>query len=216
MLQIQNTARHVRSGFLGCLLGVASLLAFGGPAPAQRVPTESEILNSLRPSVRTRALSSSDAQHNQSEQQAIRNLRAVRTRSLTSEERQQVAAIAKTRPSVDLEIYFDYNSAAIAPKAVPSLTNLGRALTDPQLRGSVFLVGGHTDARGTDEYNLGLSERRAQSVKDYLVQKFHIPEDTLVVAGFGEEQLKNSAVPYAAVNRRVQVSNLQSQQEANR
>lgn len=197
-------------------LAVATALAVtSSTAFAQRVPSEGEILNALKPRA-TRALSSGDPQRNAAEQRAINDIRAVRTRSLTSQEREQVAAIAKTKPSIDLEIYFDYNSAAISPRAVASLTTLGRALTDPQLRGSVFLVGGHTDARGGEEYNLGLSERRAQAVKDYLVQKFRITDDTLVVAGFGEEQLKNKAVPYAAQNRRVQISNLQSQQEANR
>lgn len=212
MLDFQNVRTKLACG----LLVAAAVIAFDGAAFAQRVPSEAQILNSLKPASRTRALSPADTQKSAAEQKTIQNLRAVRTRSLTTQERQEVAEIAKTRPSIDLEIYFDYNSAAIAPRAVPSLTSLGRALTDPQLKGSVFLVGGHTDARGGEEYNLGLSERRAQAVKQFLVQKFRIPDDTLVVAGFGKEQLKNKAVPYAAENRRVQVSNLQSQQEANR
>lgn len=215
MIGFRNTGIQFR--LAGSLLFAAAALAVvNTPAEAQRVPSETQILNALKPSPRTRALSSGDMQKNAAEQQTIQNLRAVRTRSLSSEERQEVAAIAKTRPSIDLEIYFDYNSAAIAPRAVPSVTSLGRALSDPALRGSVFLVGGHTDAKGGEEYNLQLSERRAQSVKQFLVQKFRIPEDTLVVAGFGKEQLKNKAVPFAAENRRVQISNLQSQQEAGR
>jgi len=194
------------------LLTAVALVAVTTSAEAQRVPSENEILNALKPSPRTRALSTS----NDASRQTIKDLRAVRTRSLSSEERQEVATIAKSRPSIDLEIYFDYNSASISPRAVPGLTSLGRALTDPALRGGVFLVGGHTDARGSDGYNLDLSEKRAQSVKQFLMQKFSIKEDTLVVAGFGKEQLKNKAVPYAAQNRRVQITNLQSQEEASR
>jgi outer membrane protein OmpA-like peptidoglycan-associated protein len=198
------------------MLVVAAAMTFDSAALGQPAPSESQILNALKPAVRTRTLSTADAEKNAAEQRTIKTLRAIRTRSLTTDERHEVAAIAGERPSINLEIYFDYNSAAITPRAVPSLTSLGRALTDPQLRGSVFLVGGHTDARGSAEYNLGLSERRARAVKDFLVRKFRILDDTLVVAGFGEEQLNNKLVPYAAENRRVQVSNLQSQQEANR
>jgi outer membrane protein OmpA-like peptidoglycan-associated protein len=194
------------------LLALVALVVASPSAQAQRVPSQTEILTALKPNPRTRALSL----NNDADRQTIKSLRAVRTRSLSSEERQEVATIAKSRPSIDLEIYFDYNSAAITARAVPALTSLGRALTDPALQGGVFLVGGHTDARGGDDYNLQLSEKRADSVKRFLMQKFSIADDTLVVAGFGKEQLKNKLVPYAAQNRRVQITNLQSREEASR
>ena len=136
------------------------------------------------------------------------------SRSLTLDERSEVATIARERPSIDLEIYFDYNSAEIANKAVPDLMKLGRALTNPTLQGGTFLLSGHTDAKGGADYNQGLSERRAQSVKTFLMQNFRIPGENLVSAGYGKEQLKNQANPFAAENRRVQVTNLQTKQEA--
>lgn len=86
---------------------------------------------------------------------------------------------------------------------------LGRALTNPDLKGSVFLVGGHTDGKGSDQYNQKLSEQRAAAVKRFLRQKFDIPDDTLVTAGYGKQQLKNSSYPFAAENRRVQIVNLE-------
>ena len=86
---------------------------------------------------------------------------------------------------------------------------LGRALTNPDLQGSVFLIGGHTDAKGDDDYNQRLSERRASAVKRFLKERFDIPDDTLVTAGYGEEQLKNESDPFAAENRRVQIVNLE-------
>jgi outer membrane protein OmpA-like peptidoglycan-associated protein len=73
--------------------------------------------------------------------------------------------MAAERPSVDLQIYFDFNSAAIAPQAVPQLTNLGYVLAKPELKGSLVTISGHTDAKGSDSYNQRLSERRAESVK---------------------------------------------------
>lgn len=53
-------------------------------------------------------------------------------------------------------------------------------------------------------------------MKDYLIRKFQIADDTLVTAGYGEEQLKNTSDPFAAENRRVQITNLETKQEAGR
>ena len=50
-----------------------------------------------------------------------------------------------------------FDSADILPEAKPSLDELGKALTDPKLTGGTFLIAGHTDAKGSDEYNLALS-----------------------------------------------------------
>jgi outer membrane protein OmpA-like peptidoglycan-associated protein len=182
---------------------------------AQERPSPAQILNALKPTTKTRALTAQSPQAAE-DQRFIDSLRSVKTRSLTSGERQKVAEIAKTKPKIDLEIYFNYNSAEITPKAVPDLMNLGQALSDPELRGSVFVLSGHTDAKGSEAYNQGLSERRAQAVKQYLLQKFRLPEDSLVTAGYGEEQLKDPANPFAAENRRVQIVNLEATQKAGR
>ncbi len=194
--------------------GLMLLVDCGSAAAAERA-SESQILNALTPrSGLTRNLSAAQTRQNTQQQSFINGLRSHKTRSLTLDERNEVAAIAKERPSIDLEIYFDYNSAEIASKAVPDLMNLGRALTNPSLQGGVFLLSGHTDAKGGQEYNQQLSERRAQSVRAFLSQNFSIADDSLVSTGYGKERLKNPANPFAAENRRVQVTNLQTKQEA--
>lgn len=139
-----------------------------------------------------------------------------KTRSLSASDRQQVAEIAKTRPAIDLEIYFDYNSSSVSPKAEPQLHSLGKALTSPDLAGSVMMLGGHTDAKGNDGYNLSLSERRAETVRKFLIETYNVPAENLVSAGYGESELKNKADPYAAENRRVQVVNMAKQEQASR
>ena len=60
-------------------------------------------------------------------------------------------------PNVDVQILFAFDSTDIPPEAKPSLDELGKALTDPKLTGGSFLIAGHTDAKGSDEYNLALS-----------------------------------------------------------
>ena len=57
-------------------------------------------------------------------------------------------------------------------------------------------------------YNQELSERRADSVKRYLVEKFDIPASNLVTAGYGSTHFKNANDPFAAENRRVAVTNM--------
>ena len=110
-------------------------------------------------------------------------------------------------PSADLEIYFDFDSAAIAPPALPVLTTLGSALSDGRLAGGTFVVAGHTDAKGDADYNQRLSQQRAQAVREFLISNFPIAPNKLLAVGYGEQQLKAPQEPIAAVNRRVQVIN---------
>ena len=116
--------------------------------------------------------------------------------------------VGRKLPSVDIEVYFEYNSAEITSKAVATLAILGRALTDPRLAKGRFLIGGHTDARGDPRANLLLSARRAESVRRFLIEQFGIDDRRLVGRGFGDQQLKLPGRPAASENRRVQVVNL--------
>lgn len=209
--------RHLRSGnrttiklvIACCIAAVAACTTARAAEPV----SEAKILQALTPKSLTRNLSGTRTPQEIQRQNFINGLRT-KTRSLSADERTEVATIAKERPSIDLEIYFDYNSAEIANRAVPDLMNLGRALTNAALQGGVFLVSGHTDAKGGMEYNQQLSERRAQAVKTFLMKNFGVAGNSLVSAGYGKEQLKNTANPFAAENRRVQITNLQTKQEA--
>jgi len=104
----------------------------------------------------------------------------------------------------------------LTPQAEPQLNNLGQALTSSDLSGSIVLLGGHTDAKGSDPFNQRLSERRAETVKRFLMENYHIPAANLVCAGYGKQGMKNPADPLAAENRRVQISNVAERDEASR
>lgn len=132
------------------------------------------------------------------------------TRSIDVVERKKITEVieASALPTIDLEIYFDYDSATISDESIPALEQLDTALASYELKDSVFLVGGHTDAKGSDEYNQHLSEQRAFAVKQYLEEHYNLPSGELVAAGFGEEKLKNDNDPEAAENRRVQIVRL--------
>ena len=141
------------------------------------------------------------------------DLRRMSTRRIAVEERKELAAVVEQNdlPSVDMEVYFAYNSSAIEPSAFQTLIALGQALGDARLSGRSILIAGHTDATGGDAYNQGLSERRAFAIKSFLVQNFHIDPQSLIAVGYGEEQLKDYSDPASGVNRRVQVANLSAQ-----
>jgi outer membrane protein OmpA-like peptidoglycan-associated protein len=208
----------------GSMLMAAALLAGSANAPAQTVDLEQQILKSLLPTVKpttprppTRSLTATPADTSRTvDRKFLDTVKNRATRSLTTDEREQIAEIAKDRPSVDIEINFDYRSAKIGPAAVPSVTALGKALTNAELKGSTFILAGHTDAKGSVPANQDLSEKRADSIKHYLVDHFKIPAATLVTVGYGKTKLKNDSDPFAAENRRVQVVNTEEKNVSER
>jgi outer membrane protein OmpA-like peptidoglycan-associated protein len=130
------------------------------------------------------------------------------TRSLTLANHDYVVASVQSKPAVDLhEIYFEFNSAAITAEAEPQLRELGAALSDPRIKGSSISIGGHTDAVGGDAFNQILSERRAATIRWYLIDNFGLPPAALHAAGYGKRRPKNSADVYAPENRRVEIVN---------
>jgi outer membrane protein OmpA-like peptidoglycan-associated protein len=147
-------------------------------------------------------------------QALVDGLRHRGNRPLTNGEREEIAAWTSERPAVDLQIYFDYNSSAISPKAVPQLTNLGNALSSPQLKNALVSINGHTDGKGNDSSNQKLSERRAESIKRYLVDHFALAPENLVTIGYGKQKLKDVAHPLSPDNRRVEIVNLVTQVQA--
>lgn len=106
---------------------------------------------------------------------------------------------------VELEVFFEYDSAKITPNAERQLATLGIALASPKLSEFRYLIAGHTDAVGSDAYNLDLSRRRAASVRQYLSEAFPIDPHRLMAVGFGFHRLKRPEAPRAAINRRVEV-----------
>ena len=87
------------------------------------------------------------------------------------------------------------------------LQTVGRVMSGEQLKGTVFFINGHTDAKGGSDYNQALSQRRAEAVKRALIEEYRLPKDTLIAVGYGKNQLKNTADPLAGENRRVQIVN---------
>ena len=191
---------------LGAALSMTAGLAFAG----DKVSAD-QILNALQPKSLTRGMTTgpqADPAVQAKETGFIATLRNRKTRSLSLGEREEIAELASTKPKIDLEIRFDYNSADISKDSVSSVQELGKALSAPSLKGSTFVVAGHTDAVGGEEYNQGLSERRADTIKRYLTEKYGINGTDLVTVGYGKTKPKDPSAPTDPMNRRVQVVNM--------
>lgn len=193
---------------IGLALGVSKGLALAGEAPSV-----DQIIQALKPKPPARSLDSLTAPfpgpvQNPAESQFIDSLRNKPSRSITLNEREKIATIAQTKQGIDFEINFDYNSAKIAAAALPIAKHLGEALTSPDLKGSTFVIEGHTDAKGSENFNQKLSERRADAVKRFLAARYKIPATQMVAVGYGKSQLKDPNDSFGEENRRVRVVNM--------
>jgi outer membrane protein OmpA-like peptidoglycan-associated protein len=205
------TSFHRLSGLTAITLGAALSMAAGLALAGDNNVSADQILNALQPKPLTRGLSAAPQVDPALEAKQIRfvdTLRNRKTRSLSLGEREEIAEIASTKPKIDLEIQFDYNSADISRNSMPEVRELGKALSNASMRGSTFVVAGHTDSVGSEGYNQDLSERRADTIKRYLTEKYGINGADLVTVGYGESKPKDPNAPMDPANRRVQVVNM--------
>lgn len=111
------------------------------------------------------------------------------------------------RPALTLLIQFDFDSARVRAESRQALVNLSQALQSKELVASRFAVEGHTDAKGRADYNLKLSQQRADAVRAFLASN-GVQDSRLAAVGKGSTELANAADPQAAENRRVRIVNL--------
>ena len=109
--------------------------------------------------------------------------------------------------SVNLNIPFEHNSSTLRSQAEAQLEQLELALTSASLGKDRFVVAGHTDAKGSVQYNKQLSLRRAEAVKRFLVAKGMDPK-RLDTVGYGSERLLAPERPEDPSNRRVEIRDL--------
>jgi outer membrane protein OmpA-like peptidoglycan-associated protein len=100
---------------------------------------------------------------------------------------------------------FDPDSSLIRPASYQTIGSLADALTDPKLRPYRYLIVDHVESAGRRDHNLILSQRRADSIRDVLVNTFKVAPKRLQALGLGEEQLQDVARPAAPANARVQI-----------
>ncbi|MCK4469198.1 MAG: OmpA family protein [Desulfobacterales bacterium] len=104
-------------------------------------------------------------------------------------------------------ILFDFNSSDIKPDSIPQLNEIGKALSSPSVKGLHFIIEGHTDNIGAEQYNMDLSSRRGKSVRRYLTENFKVQNALLKVNGCGEMRplAENTSAEGRRKNRRVEM-----------
>lgn len=184
--------------------GLAGTLALGlvlaGPAAAQTATSDAEIIQGLS------AVTS--------------DMPVVDVQALRSWARQSAAqgGAPSTQPAlvqslfslaqITVQIQFALNSAIIRPESYAAIGSIADAMHDPVLWNYRFVVVGNTDATGSRELNLKLSQARADAVMAALVALYRVDPARLEAVGLGEEALQNWQDPDNPVNRRVQIFNL--------
>ncbi len=128
--------------------------------------------------------------------------------ALEAEQRRSEIEIERVRDDLlkltfENEVTFDFDSAAIKPHSYSALDKVSSVITK---YGSTVEIVGHTDSTGSENYNLQLSEKRANSVKDYLVRN-GVPGSMLSYRGRGEfePRASNDTESGRQLNRRVEM-----------
>jgi OOP family OmpA-OmpF porin len=120
--------------------------------------------------------------------------------------RPPIASQLLTLPRLFVEIQFDEDTPIVRPESYRTLGRIADTLTHRSLLSSKFLIVGHAAAIGRRDYNLTLSQRRADAIRDILVNTFKISPKRLQAIGLGEEQLLDATHPAAATNQRIQIA----------
>ena len=123
---------------------------------------------------------------------------------------QSPSAMALPKPVVTLNVLFAPNSATVPPASYAEVDKLGTVLSWPQYQDYRIQLEGHTDSQGNERKNQQLSERRVQSIKQYLTQRFQIAPERIQAVGYGASKpLASNDTPEGRnQNRRVEVTNL--------
>ena len=129
--------------------------------------------------------------------------------TLVREQQPDISA-SQSRPGINFHIYFGPDSSEISADGMKTLDQIGEALTSEALTECCFRIEGHTDSAASASYNQQISQRRAQRVARYLVEKFSIDPERLTAVGLGESDpiATNQTEEGRRQNGRVTIVNL--------
>ena len=182
---------------VGLLLGALSLLALPMAARAQTAAPAGDIITRL--AVEAEA----DIDVAALRQQAADRIKA--RADAQPQKRPPIAPQLLKLPQIRFDVVFDPDSSLIRPASYQTIGSIADALTDPKLRPYRYLIVDHVESVGRRDHNLILSQRRADSIRDVLVNTFKVSPKRLQALGLGEEQLQDANRPAAAANARVQI-----------
>jgi outer membrane protein OmpA-like peptidoglycan-associated protein len=184
---------------LGVLLGALALLALPPAAHAQTQAALSsgDIIEKL--AVEAEA----DIDLAALKQQAADRIKA--RADAQPQKRPPIAPQLAKLPQIRFDVVFDQDSSLVRPASYQTIGSIADALTDPKLRPYRYLIVDHVESAGRRDHNLILSQRRADSIRDVLVNTFKVSPKRLQALGLGEEQLQDTSRPASPANARLQL-----------
>ncbi len=111
----------------------------------------------------------------------------------------------QTLPSIDMEILFDYDSDIVRSDQYKKLIELSNVLKENKFNSYKFAFLGHSDSKGSPQYNRNLSFKRAVAVTQFLADATGLQSSRMLSSGMGSSKLKTPGDPFGAANRRVQL-----------
>ncbi|WP_166304899.1 OmpA family protein [Bradyrhizobium sp. 2S1] len=185
-------------GLLG-LLGALTLLA-APLAQAQTAVTRDDVIAKLNHFETDAAI----------DVPALRQQTLERSKSRSKNEpppqkRPPIAPDLTKLPAFNADIAFDVDTPIVMPESYQTVGRIADALTHSALLPYTFLIVGHIESTGRRDNNVLLSQRRADAIRDILVNTFKIAPKRLQSVGLGEEQLLDPARPNAPVNNQLQI-----------
>jgi len=183
---------------LGALLGAVALFALPMAAGrAQTAISTGDIIEKLA------IEAESDVDLTALRQQAADRIKA--RADAQPQKRPPIAPQLTKLPQIRFDVVFDQDSSLIRPASYQTIGSIADALTDPKLRPYRYLIVDHVESAGRRDHNLTLSQRRADSIRDVLVNTFKVSPKRLQALGLGEEQLQDVNRPPSPANARVQI-----------
>lgn len=134
----------------------------------------------------------------------------IRTRGVGPVQARPSSSLPQPQSTVALNVLFATNSDKLPTSSYAEVDKLGTVLSWPQYTDYRIQLAGHTDSQGSERKNQVLSERRVQSIKNYLTQRFHIAPERVQAVGYGSTRpiVPNDTPEGRAKNRRVEVVSL--------
>lgn len=193
--------RSLRS--IGLLAGGIVLLLAAAPASAQDAPSRDDIVAKL-----DKYQSDLELDVPALRQQVTERSKSRGKNEPPPQKRPAIAPDLNRLPAFNADITFDVDTPIVQPESYQTVGRIADALVHSSLLPYTILIVGHVEANGKREANAILSQRRADAIREILVNTFKISAKRIQSVGLGEEQLLDSARPTAPVNNHIQVMTL--------
>lgn len=185
------------------LFGVGALVLILAPASAQNAPSRDDIVAKLEKYQSDLELDVADLRKQVTERSKMRG-----KTEPPPQKRPAIAPDLNKLPAFNVDITFDVDTPIVQPDSYQTVGRIADAMVHSSLLPYTFLIVGHIEANGKREANAILSQRRADAIRETLVNTFKISAKRIQSVGLGEEQLLDSARPTAPVNNQIQIMTL--------